>query len=920
MVRDVRFALTLLPFLVACPAKAPQSRSTPPHVVPTKPVVTNTETQVPALRLPRFFVPSGYAATLVIDPAQTTFSGVIAITGDIAQRAPLVWLHGYELQIKRATATSKAGANVPLSVIPHGDVLEIRAEPALEPGTWVLGFEYTGKFDTLNTTGAFRQTANNAAYVYSQFEALYARRVFPCLDEPDSKVPWQLTLEVPKGVTAVSNTPVVRETAAGANKRVEFARTKPLPSYLIAFGVGPFDIVDAGKTKSGIPVRIVAMKGRSADAAYAAKTTARILDLLEEWFAIPYPYEKLDMLVVPVSVGFSAMENAGLVTTTERAILFDKPSWQNRRGYVSLAAHELAHQWFGDLVTMVWWDDIWLNEGFATWLGHKITNRFDPSWHGERGDLDIQTGALDSDSIVSARKIRQPIEKVDDIYNVFDGISYTKGAAVLNMFESFVGAEKFQAGVRQYLKSRAFGNATSAHFVAAISGATGRDLVPAFSTFLDQPGAPEIEARLDCGKGAPPRVELVQQRFVPPGSPDPAHQPPWHVPMCVAFERDGKRADACTLFDKETSTLALDAKKCPRWLMPNANGRGYYRSRYTAQQVATLRDEAWPQLSWSERRSIFFDVASAARYRPRGMRRVVSKPPSGKLPLALVVSLVPKLLAGGDRFTLNDALGVPLGLERFVAEDQRTKYEAWVRGLFAPAATKLGLMPRDTDDLDTESVRVDVLRAVAWTGRDPELVKQCVELAKNWRDLPIAIRGLVLQVAADANPDLHAKLMRDVKTEPDRARREEMFSALVATRDIKRVEAALELTLDPQIDMRESSWMLLGTSNEATRKVAERFVRVHKDKILARLPKEAVTGANMLTAIFTASCDPAQRDEALAFVTANFGNLPGAERGTKQAFEGMDQCIASRKALEPELRAFLTGVKLPKPKDKPAKS
>lgn len=870
------------------------------------------------MRLPRFFVPASYAATLAIDPAQTTFSGVIAITGEVAQRAPLIWLHGHELQIKRATA-KKAGATAALTVIPHGDVLEIRAEPALDPGTWVLDFEYTGKLDTLNTTGAFKQTASGASYVYTQFEALYARRVFPCLDEPDSKVPWQLTLEVPKGSIAVSNTPLVRETAAGATRRFEFARTKPLPSYLVAFGIGPFDFVDAGKTKSGVPVRIVTMKGRKSDAAYAAKTTARVLDLLEEWFAIPYPYEKLDMLVVPLSVGFSAMENAGLVTTTERAILFDRPSWQNRRGYISITAHELAHQWFGDLVTMAWWDDVWLNEGFATWLGHKITNRFDPTWRGERGDLDIQTGALDSDSIVSARKVRQPIEKVDDIYNVFDGISYTKGAAVLNTFEAYVGAEQFQAGVRQYLKARAFGNATSAHFVAAISAATGKDLVAAFSTFLDQPGAPEIEAKLVCGKTGDPRVELAQQRYVPPGSPEPAVQPPWHVPVCVAFERDGKRADACTLLDKETGVLTLATKKCPRWLMPNANGRGYYRSRYTAQQTTTLRDEAWPHLTWSERRSVFFDVASAARYRPRGMRRVVTKPPSGKLPLALVLSMVPKLLAGGDRYTLNDALSVPLGLERFVADDQRAKYEAWIRSLFGPAAGKLGLVPRDSDDLDTESVRGDVIKAVTWNGRDPELVKQCVELAKNWRDLPIAIRGFAITVAADANPELHAKLLRDVKTEPDRARREEIFSAVVATRDPKRVEAALELTLDPQVDFRESGWMLLGTTSEATRKVAERFVRARTDKLLERMPKESVTGASVLTSLFTASCDPAQRDEALAFVTANFGKLPGGERVTKQAFEAMDQCIASRKVIEPELRAFLTGVKLPKAKDKPAK-
>ena len=173
---------------------------------------------------------------------------------------------------------------------------------------------------------------------------------------------------------------------------------------------------------------------------------------------------------------------------------------------------------------------------------------------------------------------------------MFDGITYTKGAAVLNTFEAYVGPDKFQRGVREYLKARAWGNATSAHFVAAISAAANQDLAPAFATFLDQAGAPEIEAKLACANGAGPRVELAQQRYVPPGSPDPASQPPWHVPVCVVFERDGKRAETCTVLDKDTGVLALDTKTCPRWLMPNANGRGYYRVHYAAVDVATLRD------------------------------------------------------------------------------------------------------------------------------------------------------------------------------------------------------------------------------------------------------------------------------------------------------------------------------------------
>jgi cytosol alanyl aminopeptidase len=917
----VRVALTsALVLFAACPAPKstprPQGRQRPIDTAVTPgPAKPADPADPPKLRLPKTFAPTGYTATLAIDPARDTFDGVIAIAGEVKDTTSVIWLHGKDLTIKRASAWQDAHSRTQdITVTPRGeDLLEVRGD--FIPGKWVLNIEYRGKLEPLNTAGAFKQSYGGASYVYTQLEALYARRVFPCFDEPDSKVPWQLSIDVPKGLIAVSNTPVTRELDVASGHRFEFAKTKPLPSYLVAFGIGPFDIVDAGKTKAGVPVRIVTMKGRGAEAAYAAKTTTRVLDLLEEYFGIPYPYEKLDILCVPIVIGFSAMENAGLVTFVEQIVLFDpkKASWKQRRGYIGTAAHELAHQWFGDYVTMAWWDDIWLNEGFATWLGGKIVARFEPGWHDELGELDLRIGALDADSVVSARKIRQPIEKLDDIYNAFDGITYVKGAAVLNTFEQYVGPEIFQKGVRDYLKSRAYGNATSENFVAAVSAAAGKDLAPAFATYLERPGAPELSVKLVCDKSAP-KLELAQQRFVPPGSPEPAAQSPWIMPVCIAYERDGKRADTCVLLTKETDTIALEGKRCPRWVMPTAHGRGYYRVRYTAAQVTKLRDEAWALLSWTERRALFFDVVAATRYRPRGVRKPIPKTPSGKLPLTLVVSIVPKLLAGGDRFTVGDALQVPIGLDRFVTDDQRPKYEAWLRATFGPAAGKLGLKPQDGDDIDAEINRGEVIRAVAWYGRDPDLIKQCVDLAASWRDLPVAMRGLVLAVAVDASPDLHAKIMREVKTESDRTRRDEMYSALSGVRDPKRVEVALELLLDSQVDIRESEWMLLTTTSEATRKVAERFVRAHKDKLLARLPNDAVTGmVGLMATLFAGSCDEAQRDETRAYALANFAKLVGGERVINQSFEAMDQCIASRKLLEPELRAFLGGVKIPKP-------
>jgi alanyl aminopeptidase len=436
-----------------------------------------------------------------------------------------------------------------------------------------------------------------------------------------------------------------------------------------------------------------------------------------------------------------------------------------------------------------------------------------------------------------------------------------------------------------------------------VSAAAGKDLGPAFSSFLDQPGEPEITATIDC-KGGPKteaKINLAQQRFVPTGSPPPPPGKPWIVPVCVAYDKAGKRAEACTLLDAPTGSIALAS--CPRWVMPNVDARGYYVAKLTTADVTALRDEAWPLLSWTERRLVAETVTTAAS--------------RGTLPLVLALSFVPKMLAGGDRFTITDALS-PLAFDRWVADDQRPKYEAWVRTTYGPAATKLGLDPKPTDDLDAEETREALVSAAAWDGRDPDLVKRAVELAGHWRDLPASIRKTVLGIAVDASPDLGAQVTRELAHEPDRGKRSEMISALANVRDPKRYQAALALMLDPKLDFRETMWMLYGGDTDATRAVAQAFYRAHEAELLRRMPKDETAGEVAGVAeIFTATCDPARRDDIADYVTHHFGSLPGGERIVKQAIEGMDQCIASRKLVEPAVRGWLGGYKIPKPKLKP---
>jgi cytosol alanyl aminopeptidase len=863
-----------------------------------------------SVRLPRTFTPIAYRAHLAVDPEKSNFDGSMTIDGELTEATSRFWLHGRDLAIHLASAVPVTGSSVvPLEVTPRGeDVLELRAGSSLAPGGWSISIQYAGVLDELNSTGAFKVAVDGAAYVYTQFEPVYARRVFPCMDEPDSKVSWQLTLDVPRNLNAVSNTSLAQTVPLSDGRmRYEFRRSLPLPSYLVAFGVGPFDIVEAADTRSDVKVRIVALHGRSADAAYAAKTTSSLIEALETWFAIPYPYDKLDILTLPQGVGFGAMENAGLITVNEGIALFDqrRPAPREQHAWMRVAAHEIAHQWFGGYVTMAWWDDIWLNEGFANWMEIRTTALIDPSWRDELSAVDIRSQALEADSLTSARRIRQPIESPDDVLNVFDGITYDKGSAVLSMFESYLGSDVFQRGVRQYLKSRALANASSSDFVRAMSEVAGTNLGPAFTSFLEQSGAPELDAELECGDGQP-RLKLTQRAHQRRGSPEGAPKEGWIFPVCVAYDSDGQRAEACTLLDG-SGLLTLNAQRCPSWVMPNLNGRGYYRSSLTEPRVRALRDVAWPALTWSERRALFYDISNSGRSVGRG-DGVLALP---SISLALALSLVPKLLSGGNRFTVGDAVALPSAVDRMVPEELRPRYEYWMRSTFSPAARELGTLPREGDDLNAESQRLSLLQAAGWLGRDSELVSQAMRHARTWRELPRSTRGILLTLAVDRDPALFPELTNALRTETDAEVRWEMLSALAAVRDPLQLPAALALVLDPRLDFRETLAVLLGTTTEATRRVAERFFRKHRAAIMQRMPQDDVLGGiAAMTGLFTTACDAVRREEIVSYLTAHFAVLRGGKHAVDEAVEAMDQCIAARTELTRQIWAWLGPVRI----------
>ena len=895
--------------LVGCSAQAPQAAAPATPAAPPAPRVAAPPPMPPppALRLPATVVPRRQAVTLDLDPNREVFQGNTQIELELREETNVIWLHDAGLQIHRVQIRNAAVEF--LTPMQSDEFLALVADRPLAPGAVTVEIDFSGKLPARDSRGAYRQEERGDWYIFTQFEATDARRAFPCFDEPSFKIPWQLTLDVPDKALAFANTPQLSERPlGGGSKRVTFAPTRPLPSYLVAFAVGPFEVVDAGKAgRKPTPIRIIVPKGKSDEAAYAVKTTGEVVRHLEEYFDIPYPYEKLDHIAVPQKGG--AMENPGLITYGSNGIL-GKPGEKNiglERGYLSVASHELGHIWFGDLVTTAWWDDIWLNEAFATWISSKIVDEMHPEWQGDASKVQSRNGVMRGDALASARRIRQPIESKHDIANAFDGITYQKGAAVIGMWESYFGAEKFRDGVRRYLKKHADGNATAAQFLADVEKGTMEGekapaehqpgpplpmLAAGFATFLDQPGFPLVKASLACTKGQPARVTLSQQRYRAAGSAATPDQS-WLVPVCI--RHPGGRV--CQLLTDKPAEVVLEntGKTCPPWVLPNAGGVGYYRVDYQGDLLKKLMADGGKGLTVPERLSVLGDVGALVT--------------AGALSAGQALELVPALARDFNRHIVGTTAGMIGGLsEHYVPDELRPNYRRFVQKTSGARARALGWKPRPGENDDTRLVRTQLVGLVGDEGEDAALRTEARTLAERWLTDRKAIEpelvGTALSLAAKGGDRAFwDKLHAAARAEKDRRDRNRILDAMGSFEDPRIVEEDLKLALGDEFDPRESLALIYGPAgNRRNRQRAYDFVKANYDTIRDRMPKQWGAGLVRLASGF---CDAEHRADAEAFFKPRTPALEGGPRTYAQTMESMDLCIARRTAQQPSVRAFL---------------
>jgi alanyl aminopeptidase len=852
----------------------------------------------PKLRVPDNIQPIRYAVDLTIVPDRDTFQGAVDINVDIRAATPVIWLNASDLQIQEASFRPASGA------LSKAEVLDGRKDFAgfsfdhPVSGKGVLHVSYQGKISRNSSAGLFQMKEGDEWYVYSQFEPTDARRAFPCLDEPGFKVPWQLTLHVPKDDVALANSPELsRADEADGMQAVRFRESKPLPSYLVALAVGRFDIVDAGKVGK-TPLRIITPRGKGVNAKFAVESIPQLLKLLEDYFGIPYPYEKLDSIAMPIS-NF-AMENAGLITYGE-TLLLSKPeedSINRQRECAIVTAHEMAHQWFGDLVTTAWWDDIWLNEAFASWMENKIVGEWKPDWHIDVTIVNDRLFAMGEDSLVSTRKIREPIESNDDIANAFDGITYQKGEAVIQMFESWIGKDKFRKGIKSYLKQHAWGVATAKDFEAAISSAAGHNIAPAFDTFLNQAGVPEISVTLNCaGK---PALDLAQKRLLPIGSQGSGKQS-WQIPICVAYESDGATHHQCELLSDPRSRMVLaSAKSCPVWLEPNDGENGYYQADYKNGLLEKVLADQGSHLSLAERVGVLGNVESLVN--------------SGDLSPRVALGLVPEFSRDPNREIVAAVTGIAeIVKDPSVPDELREKGARFIREVFGARAVNVGWVAKPDEGRDARLLRQQLVPFVAGEGEERELIRGALELAQKWLSDPNAIPpdmiSSVLHVAAEfGNSGLFDRLHEAAIREKNQQQRERIIRALGAFRDPEIARRAMALTLTKEFDPRESFHALLFGPLEypETRELPFQFVEQNIDKLLTLVPREVGEDyAAVFPLVGGGFCDASHRAAVQTFFADRVKDFTGGPRNLAQALEGIDLCIAKRKALTPELGAFL---------------
>jgi puromycin-sensitive aminopeptidase len=842
-------------------------------------------------RLPLDVKPVRYRAHLAPQLAAGTFEGRLELEVRLAQPRREIVLHALDLSLERARARGP-GRTVRADKITadaESETVTLSFEAELPAGTAVLDIAWHGKFSP-GLRGLYRA----GPLAVTQFEAADARRLFPCFDEPAFKARWHVTLlQIPKGATAIGNGAVEKdEEIEGGTRQISFLETPPLSSYLIALCVGELAGSEPVVARK-IPIRTWSMPNKKHLTAFAQDCAAAVLPLLEDYFGQPYAYGKLDQIGVP-DFEAGAMENAGAITFREVALLLDPataPLTVQKR-VAEVITHELAHQWFGNLVTMVWWDDLWLNEAFATWMAYKIVDQWRPDW---RVWMDFEVGkgaALHLDALRSSHPIRAEIHNAEEAGEAFDAITYEKGGAILRMIEAWLSADRFRDGIRLYMRRHREANATADDLWGALAESSGQPILELANGWIRQTGYPLVEVIEKNGI-----LTLKQRRFFSdPEAREQGVATRWLVPVVLRFrDRTGVHEQRVLLRpDADEQQVDLGADGAIEWVLANAGARGFYRASYDAESLRRLI-AALPDLEASERMSLVSDQWALVR--------------SGKAPAAPFLDLLAGLQGEADHVVLDEVVGRLAWLEhRGTADADRVPFQQFVARSFKAVGAELGWQPREGEGDERRLQRAAVLRALTLVAREPHAVMEAQErfalLAKKSANaVDPNLLDIVVAAAARAADDARFdELQALARAEVDPAAKRRFLHALAMVEAPALVERAVALALTDAVQMQDfSSFMGTLLANRYAREQAWLMLRTRWADV-----RRKADSPMLLRRLVEALGSLPERSHLVAieeFLAAH--PIEGARQAIAQTLERLRADVALRERLMPEVGAWL---------------
>ncbi len=841
-----------------------------------------------AQRLPGTAIPSHYDLTVAPDLAAATFTGEETIAVELPKPTERIVLNAAEITFERVTVESNGRTLTATTSLDRGrEQATLTVPQQLAAGAATIHISYHGILND-QLRGFYLSKTANRRYAVTQLEATDARRMFPSFDEPALKATFSITAVIDAGDHAISNGAVVSDTPGPPSGKhtLKFETSPKMSTYLVALVVG--DLVCREGSADRIPIRVCATPENQGLTGFALEAAEKNMMFFNQYYAITYPFKKLDVVAVP-DFSAGAMENTAAIFYRESLLLADPKDVtpETKENIAEVLAHEMAHQWFGDLVTMAWWDDIWLNEGFANWMATKPLEQWMPEANAKVKEVGANQDALALDALQSTRPVHKSASTRDEIDELFDGIAYAKGAAILRMVERYIGKDAFRAGVNGYLQRFQYGNAAAEDFWGMLAKTSGKPVDTIMSDFVRQPGAPLVALRIACANGHA-AVMLGERRYTMAGEAAAANQT-WHVPVCLRMPDGSTRCDVMTSTAGNTVDLG---GTCPAWVMGNADGLGYYRVEHPVEMIPVLARDIG-KLTAGERLSLISDewaIVRAGRHRIGAWLDLASGF-SGERDPDVMSTLVERLEQIDEDLT---------------SSSTRDAYRAWVRTLLAPALADLGWSAAPNEPPGRRTLRAQVLIALGNAG-DRAVLKtaraKIDDLLRDASSIDSTLRTPIVYIAAvHGDATLYDTYQDRSRSAGDPEERYRFLYALTRFTDPLLVTRTMNYVLSPEVRTQDAKLLVSAMiRNEDTRAQAWELLQQHWDDLQKKAGESTSNGSIVAAAGTFCDADGAQQVDR--FFSAH--PVPDAARTLQQAKERIHSCVALRDAEAPHLAAWL---------------